>query len=45
MEFAEAARVIRAAFCRNDIAGMLSAITDEMVEALAVAGTPDDVRR
>lgn len=45
MGFAEAARVIRAAFSRNDIAGMLRAVTDEMVAALAVAGTPDEVRR
>ena len=41
----EAARAIRAALHRNDIPGMLSAVTDEMVAALAVAGTPDEVRR
>jgi alkanesulfonate monooxygenase SsuD/methylene tetrahydromethanopterin reductase-like flavin-dependent oxidoreductase (luciferase family) len=28
---------------RNDIPGMISAVTDEMVKALTVAGTPDDV--
>jgi probable F420-dependent oxidoreductase len=44
MGFADAARVIRAAYSRHDIAGMLRAVTDEMVEALALAGTPDEVR-
>jgi alkanesulfonate monooxygenase SsuD/methylene tetrahydromethanopterin reductase-like flavin-dependent oxidoreductase (luciferase family) len=45
MGFTEAALAIRSAMRRNDIAGMISAVTDEMVEALTVAGTPDDVRR
>jgi len=45
MGFTDAARAIRAAMRRNDIAGMLSAVTDEMVAALTVAGTPDEVRR
>lgn len=45
MGFTDAALAIRAAMGRNDIPGMISAVTDEMVEALTVAGTPDDVRR
>jgi len=45
MGFTAAAVAIRAAFSRQDIPGMLHAVTDEMVEALAVAGTPDDVHR
>jgi alkanesulfonate monooxygenase SsuD/methylene tetrahydromethanopterin reductase-like flavin-dependent oxidoreductase (luciferase family) len=45
MGFTDAARAIRAALARNDIPGMLSAVTDEMVAALTVAGTPDEVRR
>jgi probable F420-dependent oxidoreductase len=45
MGFTEAALAIRAAMGRNDIPGMINAVTDEMVEALTVAGTPDEVRR
>lgn len=45
MGFGEAARAVRAAFSRQDIPGMLRAVTEEMVDALALAGTPDDVRR
>lgn len=45
MGFGEAARAIRAALSRQDIPGMLRAVTEEMVDALALAGTPDDVRR
>ena len=45
MGFTEAALAIRSAMSHNDIPGMISAVTDEMVEALTVAGTPDDVRR
>jgi probable F420-dependent oxidoreductase len=45
MGFTEVALAIRSAMSRNDIPGMISAVTDEMVEALTVAGTPDDVRR
>jgi alkanesulfonate monooxygenase SsuD/methylene tetrahydromethanopterin reductase-like flavin-dependent oxidoreductase (luciferase family) len=43
--FTAAALAIRSAMSRYDIPGMISAVTDEMVEALTVAGTPDDVRR
>jgi len=39
------AKAIRDAFGRGDFAGMISAVTDDMVAALALAGTPDDVRR
>ena len=45
MGFTAAALAIRSAMSRYDIPGMISAVTDEMVEALTVAGTPDDVRR
>src|SRR5262249_746512 len=45
MGFTEAALAIRAAMSRHDIPGMINAVTDAMVEALAVAGTPDEVRR
>jgi len=43
--FTEAALAIRSAMSRHDIPGMLNAVTEEMVEALTVAGTPDEVRR
>jgi probable F420-dependent oxidoreductase len=45
MGFTEAKLKIRAAMARNDIPGMLSAVTDEMIDALVLAGTADDVRR
>jgi probable F420-dependent oxidoreductase len=35
---------IREAFARGDHAAMVAAVPDAMVDALAVAGTPDDVR-
>ena len=38
-------RSIRDAFTRGDIPAMFNAVTDEMVSALALAGTPDEVRR
>jgi probable F420-dependent oxidoreductase len=40
---AEAAR-IREAFGRRDLDGMVAAVTDPMIDALGVAGTPSDVR-
>jgi len=43
--FAPAAQAIRAAAGRGDVAGMLDAVTEEMLDALVLAGTPDDVRR
>ena len=36
---------IRAAFKKFDVAAMTAAITDEMVDQIAVAGTPDECRR
>jgi probable F420-dependent oxidoreductase len=36
---------IRDAFSRGDIPAMFGAVTDDMVAALALAGTPGDVRR
>jgi alkanesulfonate monooxygenase SsuD/methylene tetrahydromethanopterin reductase-like flavin-dependent oxidoreductase (luciferase family) len=40
---AEADRV-RAAWEQGDWAGMAAAVSDEMLAAIAVAGTPDEVR-
>ena len=45
MGFAPATQAIRAALQRGDVPGMLDAVTEEMLDALVVAGTPDDVRR
>ncbi len=45
MGFAEEKLAIREAMSRGDIPAMLNAVTDEMVDALALAGTPDDVHR
>ena len=36
---------IRDAWARADIAAMTGLVTDDMVDALVLAGTPDDVRR
>jgi probable F420-dependent oxidoreductase len=36
---------IRDALMKNDVPGMIGAVTDEMVDSLAVAGAPDDARR
>jgi stage V sporulation protein SpoVS len=38
-------KAIRDAFGRLDFPGMFKAVTDDMVAALALAGTPDDGRR
>jgi probable F420-dependent oxidoreductase len=35
---------IREAFARGDLGGMVAAVSDRMIDALAVAGTADDVR-
>lgn len=40
---AEADR-IRERFAEGDLEGMRSAVTDEMIDALSIAGTPDEVR-
>jgi probable F420-dependent oxidoreductase len=42
--FARAGEAIREAFGRGDLAAMVAAVPDAMVDALAVAGTPADVR-
>lgn len=36
---------IRQAFLRFDVAAMAAAVTDEMVDQMAIAGTPDDCQR
>jgi probable F420-dependent oxidoreductase len=43
--FTEAKLQIRAAMQRQDIPGMLDAVTEEMIDALALAGTPEDIHR
>jgi alkanesulfonate monooxygenase SsuD/methylene tetrahydromethanopterin reductase-like flavin-dependent oxidoreductase (luciferase family) len=43
--FAPTTQKIRAALARGDIPGMLDAVTDDMIDALTFAGTPDEVRR
>ena len=45
MGFAEEKMAIGEAMSRGDIPAMLNAVTDEMVDALALAGTADDVHR
>ena len=45
MGFTEPKLKIRAAMQRGDIAGMLDAVTDDMIDTLILAGTADDVRR
>ncbi|MEN3280170.1 MAG: hypothetical protein V7607_1310 [Solirubrobacteraceae bacterium] len=42
--FADEAAAVREAFARGDEPAMVAAIPDRMVDALAVAGTPADVR-
>ena len=42
--FAAEGEAIRAAFARGDHDAMVAAVPERMVDALAVAGTPDDVR-
>jgi probable F420-dependent oxidoreductase len=42
--FAAAGEAIRDAFVRHDLDAMVAAVPEAMVDALAVAGTPDDVR-
>ncbi len=43
--FTEAKLTIRDAMKRNDVPAMLAAVSDDMVDALVLAGTPDDVRQ
>lgn len=42
--FGAAGEAIREAFGRGDLDAMVAAVPEAMVDALAVAGTPDDVR-
>src|SRR5204862_272393 len=42
--FEAEAEAIRDAWSRGDFAGMTAAVTDEMIDAIALAGTPDEVR-
>jgi probable F420-dependent oxidoreductase len=42
--FGAEAAAVREAFARRDTEGMLAAITDQMVDELTVAGTPEEVR-
>ena len=42
--FEREAAAVRAAAGREDVNGMLAAVTDEMVETFAIAGTPDQCR-
>ncbi len=39
------AQRIQAALMRDDTAAMIDAVSDEMIDTFAVAGTPDEVRR
>ena len=41
--FAAEAQAVRTAFAAGDTAGMVAAVPDAMVDAVAIAGTPDDV--
>ena len=42
--FQAQADAIRDAWSRGDFAGMAAAVTEEMIDAIALAGTPDEVR-
>ena len=42
--FGDEARRVQAAFRQGDIAGMIEAVPDEMVDALTISGTPDRAR-
>jgi probable F420-dependent oxidoreductase len=43
--FTEAKLAIRAAAQRQDLPGMVQAVTEDMIDALVLAGTPDEVHR
>lgn len=45
MGFTAAKLSIRAAMARDDLPAALTAVTEEMIDALVLAGTPDDVHR
>lgn len=42
--FEPEAEAVRAAWSRGDLAGMTASVSDEMLDAIALAGTPDEVR-
>lgn len=42
--FEREADAVRAAWTRGDGEAMIAAVTDEMIDAIALAGTPDEVR-
>jgi probable F420-dependent oxidoreductase len=42
--FEAQAEAVREAWDRGDFAGMAGAVTDEMIDSIALAGTPDEVR-
>lgn len=42
--FEDHAKAIRAAWETRDWAGMIAAVSDEMIDTIALAGTPDEVR-
>ena len=41
--FTKEKNLLRRLFLENDVQGMLSSVTDEMVDKLALSGTPEDV--
>ena len=43
--FAREADAIRSAWSNGDFEAMAAAVTDEMIDAIALAGTPDEVRQ
>lgn len=42
--FAKEGEAIREAFARRDLPAMFAAVTDDMIDTMAVAGTPEEVR-
>jgi alkanesulfonate monooxygenase SsuD/methylene tetrahydromethanopterin reductase-like flavin-dependent oxidoreductase (luciferase family) len=42
--FEAEADAVREAWAKGDFAGMAAAVTDEMIDTIALAGTPDEVR-
>jgi probable F420-dependent oxidoreductase len=42
--FESQAEAVREAWSRGDFPGMAAAVTDEMIDAIALAGTPEEVR-
>jgi alkanesulfonate monooxygenase SsuD/methylene tetrahydromethanopterin reductase-like flavin-dependent oxidoreductase (luciferase family) len=42
--FEREAEAVRSAWSQDDFAGMAKAVTEEMIDAIALAGTTDEVR-